>query len=203
MTTIAQITAIQSKLGITADGKAGPQTWAAIFRAIVGEPPVAASPSAEIVSDLKDIDPRSAMNIVTLRPEVQPYAVSLIHEAAALGIVIKVISATRTSEEQDALFAKGRTAPGPIVTNARAGHSNHNFGIAFDIGVFRDGTYIPEGPEYNAIGAIGIRLGLAWGGSWQSITDEPHFELRPTWAAGMSESQMLAELRAGRAPFTA
>nr|WP_295770097.1 M15 family metallopeptidase [Rhodoferax sp.] len=41
----------------------------------------------------------------------------------------------RSCAEQDALYAQGRTAPGNKVTNAKSGDSNHNFGIAFDIGV--------------------------------------------------------------------
>jgi len=46
---------------------------------------------------------------------------------------LKLISGLRTYEEQDALYAQGRTAPGPKVTNAPGGHSNHNFGLAFDM----------------------------------------------------------------------
>jgi len=35
-------------------------------------------------------------------------------------------------EEQTALFAIGRSAPGKVVTKARAGESFHNYGLAFD-----------------------------------------------------------------------
>jgi len=38
-------------------------------------------------------------------------------------------------------------------------------------------------------------LGLTWGGDFKTIVDEPHYELRPHWAAEMSETGMLAELR--------
>ena len=38
-------------------------------------------------------------------------------------------------------------------------------------------------------------MGLEWGGNWKSIQDEPHFQLRPEWAGGMGERDMLAELR--------
>lgn len=38
----------------------------------------------------------------------------------------------RTYDEQNQLFAKGRTLPGPKVTRARAGESQHNFGLAVD-----------------------------------------------------------------------
>ena len=181
------IRAVQRALKLDPDGIAGPQTWAAIHRRIVGIAPL---PSAG------EVDARSASVIATLLPEVRPYARALIHEAAAAEITLKVISGTRTYAEQDALYAQGRTAPGPKVTNARGGYSNHNHGIAFDVGVFSGDRYVPESSAYKAAGAIGRRLGLEWGGTWTSIVDEPHFQLRPTWAAGMSERDMLAELRA-------
>jgi hypothetical protein len=38
----------------------------------------------------------------------------------------------RTMEEQAALYAKGRTSKGKIVTKARPGESFHNHGLAFD-----------------------------------------------------------------------
>lgn len=120
---------------------------------------------------------------------------ALVQKAAASGIQIKVISGTRSFEEQDALFAKGRTAPGPKVTNARGGFSNHNFGIAFDIGVFSGNRYLPESPKYKAVGVLGMELGLEWGGNWTTIVDQPHFQLRPAWAQDLPEREMLASLR--------
>ena len=116
-------------------------------------------------------------------------------KAAANGITIKVISGLRTYAEQDDLYAQGRTKPGNIVTNAKGGYSNHNFGIAFDVGVFEGSSYLDESPKYKAVGVLGTDLGLEWGGNWKTIQDEPHFQLRPTWAADESEKDMLAELR--------
>jgi len=148
------------------------------------EPPVAG-----------EVDARSQSVIDTLLPEVQPIAKKFILECAAQDISIKIISGTRTYEEQNALYEQGRSKPGKVVTNARAGHSNHNFGIAFDIGVFKDGKYIEESPLYAAAAVIGKRLGLSWGGDWKNIEDQPHYELHPSWARDISESDMLAELR--------
>ena len=192
MTLDGTIRAVQAKLGVTVDGNPGPQTWNAIHRSIVGEPPVSSGTGTLA-------DERSERNIATLLPQVQPLARALIESAAAIGIAIKVISGTRTYEEQNALYEQGRTKPGRVVTNARGGYSNHNFGIAFDIGVFEGGRYLPESPAYKAVGAIGMKLGLEWGGNWKTIQDEPHFQLRPAWAREMSERDMLAELRARRA----
>lgn len=182
---------IQEKLGVGIDGKAGPETWGAIYARIV-RPKIDGQPPKEAVSP---VDERSERNIATLLPEVQPMARALVQKAAQHGITIKVISGTRSYAEQDALYAKGRTAPGPKVTNARAGYSNHNFGIAFDIGVFEGNRYLGESPKYKAVGALGMDLGLEWGGSWKTIVDQPHFQLRPVWASSMRERDMLAQLR--------
>ena len=198
MTIEELISAVQAKLGVQVDGKAGPQTWAAVYRRIVKPGPLAIDPTGATPADMPPVDPRSEKNIATLLPEVRPMARALVQKAAAMGIRIKVISGFRTYEEQAALYAQGRTAPGNIVTNARPGYSNHNFGIAFDIGVFEGNSYLPESPKYGAVGALGVDIGLEWGGSWKTIVDAPHFQLRPVWAAGLAEKQMLAELRARR-----
>jgi peptidoglycan L-alanyl-D-glutamate endopeptidase CwlK len=135
-----------------------------------------------------------------LLPDVRPYARELLLKAAAAEIRIKIISGLRTYEEQNRLYAQGRTIPDkPIVTNAQGGQSNHNFGIAFDIGVFEGNKYLGDSPKYKAVGVLGMELGLEWGGNWKSIVDQPHFQLRPTWAHGMNERSMLAELRRRKA----
>ena len=188
------IAAIQQELGVRVDGRAGPETWGAIYGRLVkkridGQPPARA---------IDEVDARSEKNIMTLLPEVRPIARMLIQKAGLAGIRIKVISGLRSYQEQDALYTKGRTEPGPKVTNARGGYSNHNFGIAFDVGVFEGSKYMPESVKYKAVGVIGMDLGLEWGGNWTTIVDQPHFQLRPAWAEGYTEKQMLAELRSRR-----
>lgn len=185
------IAAIQTKLRIQADGRAGPETWGAIYARIV-MPTIAGGPRFEAI---ESVDERSERNIATLLPEVQPIARSLVQKAALNGIQIKIISGFRTYAEQNQLYAQGRTEPGPKVTNARGGYSNHNFGIAFDVGVFEGRRYLGESVKYKAIGVLGTDLGLEWGGNWRSIVDQPHFQLRPSWAADYAEAEMLAEAR--------
>ncbi len=141
---------------------------------------------------------RSEQVIATLLPHVRPYARALFFKAREVGITINIISGTRSFDEQDRLYARGRTASGLKVTNARGGFSNHNFGIAFDVGVFNGNRYVPESPLYKAVGALGMELGLEWGGNWKTIIDQPHFQLCPAWADDMPERSMLAELRRRR-----
>ena len=134
---------------------------------------------------------------MTLVPKAQVAARKFLAAVIDAGIDAKIISGNRTWAEQDALFAKR-----PQVTKARGGFSNHNFGIAIDITIFKGSadpeqakTPVFESPLYKVIGALGTDLGLEWGGNWTSIVDEPHFQLRPAWAADLSEKEMLAELR--------
>lgn len=135
------------------------------------------------------VDERSERNIQTLNKKVQPLARKLIETAVDQGIYVKIICGRRTYEEQDELYAQGRTAPGNIVTKAKGGQSNHNFGTAFDIGIFdKSGkTYLDESPDYAKVGKIGEALGLEWGGDWKFV-DEPHFQF--------VEGRSLAQLRA-------
>ncbi len=196
---------VQKALNLHADGKAGPITWAAIRARVLRleETPEAAQVTLQAPSG--QVDERSEKTIATLHPRVAPYARALVHKAAGQGITIKIISGLRSYDEQAKLYAQGRSAPGVKVTNAGPGYSNHNFGIAFDIGVFSGRSYHAESPAYKAVGALGVDLGLEWGGNWKSIVDEPHFQLRPSWAAGLRERDMLAEMRsrvaAGRDVF--
>ena len=149
------------------------------------------------------VDPRSEAVISKLNPQVQPYARELVRKSARSGIQIKITSGLRTYKEQDRLYCQGRNIPycnslyklGKIVTNAKGGYSNHNFGIAFDIGIFEGNKYLPESPKYNEVGKIGKELGLEWGGDWKTLRDRPHFQLRPQWATKLSESKMLEALR--------
>jgi peptidoglycan L-alanyl-D-glutamate endopeptidase CwlK len=141
-------------------------------------------------------DPRSETNIDTLLPAARRAGVGLLASVndgrLGPGIVVKIICGTRTYAEQTALYAQGRTTPGPIVTDAPAGYSNHNFGIAFDIGIFNGEVYLDDSPLYSRVGALGREQGLDWGGDWSSFPDEPHFQLG--WSGSLVEARELVSL---------
>jgi peptidoglycan L-alanyl-D-glutamate endopeptidase CwlK len=158
------------------DGDFGPQSHAAAaaFEA----------QSLSLAQQMSPFDLRTEGNIQTLQPKAQVKAREFMKAVQdTLGsesVVFKIISGTRTYAEQNALYAQGRTRfPGPIVTRARGGQSNHNFGVAWDIGVFVGGQYVPESDLYKKAGKIGRDLGLEWGGDWKSLQDEPHFQAVP------------------------
>lgn len=138
--------------------------------------------------DLSVLDERSAKNVATLNPRVQQVFRNWIAEcqilAKAYGYEYKAISGNRTWDEQARIYAQGRTAPGKIVTNAKPGYSNHNFGIAVDMGVFKNGKYLDDADPENAdafhkkAAEIAAKYNLDWGGNWKSIKDNPHFEYK-------------------------
>ena len=72
------IAAIQEELDIDVDGKAGPQTWGAIYSRLVTKKIAGKSPSEA----LSGIDSRSEKNISTLWPEVRSMARALVQKAA-------------------------------------------------------------------------------------------------------------------------
>jgi peptidoglycan L-alanyl-D-glutamate endopeptidase CwlK len=143
-------------------------------------------------------DARSESMIATLHPRAQELARRSLAVIRKGGIDARVISGTRSYLEQNKLFAKGRFGnPPPIVTNARGGQSNHNFGIAWDIGIFdASGKYLEDSPLYAKAGKIAIAAHiehLEWGGNWTSFTDRPHYQ----HATGLTISQVRSRFEAG------
>lgn len=108
----------------------------------------------------------------------------------------------RTFKEQDELFAKGRTAPGARVTNSPAGLSMHNYGLALDIVLIKDGTALWDvkadldgdgKADWIEIVNIFKQYGWEWGGDWK-FYDAPHFQK----AFGKSVRELLALRNAGK-----
>lgn len=154
--------------------------------------------TASIVGGISSVSPKIAdasdRRIAALLPEVAEMAQKLIRSAAKAGIPLVVTQGYRTAEEQNALFAQGRTAPGIIVTDAPAGYSWHEYRRAFDVAPLNSAgqPYWPEDLAFWArIGALGKAVGLEWGGDWKGFQDRPHFEYHP----GLT----IADARAGRA----
>lgn len=129
------------------------------------------------------------------------------------GRPFKAYSGLRTFDEQNELYAKGRTKPGGIVTKARGGQSMHNYGLAVDSAPYNLMTpeewdvHWPDPDKKDsvwflleeALTEVGQLSGdpdthlveFEWGGRWR-FRDVPHIQIRTT----------LAELRNGLYPAT-
>jgi hypothetical protein len=89
------------------------------------------------------------------------------------GIPTKIISGFRDPEKQDQLYAQGRSAPGPVVTNAPGGSSLHNYGRAADLAPL-EGS---RADMYAALRETTPDNGLTWGGNFKSLYDPGHVQL--------------------------
>ena len=137
--------------------------------------------SQAIAAQFGAFDSRSENNIITLLPKAQALARQFLTLLTATGKDIRIISGTRTYSEQNAIYRQGRYGnKQPKVTNARGGQSNHNFGLAWDIGIFEDGKYITTNSKYIALSSLVLPQlpNLEWGGNWQSFRDYPHYQLK-------------------------
>jgi len=122
-------------------------------------------------------------NLDDLRPEVRPLVDAFLAACTAAGLDLIVTATSRTLAEQAALYAQGRTAPGPRVTNAPPGTSAHNYGLAIDIVPMVNGKPDWNGHDsiWQQIGSLGQAAGLEWFGAPGSpYVEMPHFQL-PNW----------------------
>jgi len=112
---------------------------------------------------------------------------------AGTPIDFTVVWGVRTTAQQKALYAQGRTTAGPKVTskNGTTNKSNHQakadgFGHAVDIYPFVGGKLLVAdgGDELHVIAAhiktvaAGLGVAITWGGDWVTPHDPPHFELK-------------------------
>lgn len=128
------------------------------------------------------MDQRSLDNLNTLHPKLRQSAIDAWTEAQAAmpdNTKIIVVQGLRTFKESDDLYAQGRTKPGSIVTNAGAGKSYHNYGLAFDFEMITNGkTDWVVGPHWLKVVEIMKKHGMSWGGDFKTLPDAPHFENR-------------------------
>ena len=123
--------------------------------------------------------------ILGLHPEIREDVAEIINDLYKQGIKVRVISGLRTFEQQQALYNKGRTAPGNIVTKAKPGQSYHNYGLAVD-------TVYPAAKKAAVVAAF-KKKGFEWGGEFSDFPDPPHFQKRfgYTWQQFLTRNKYI------------
>lgn len=122
------------------------------------------------------------LNNTNMNKTVVSIVKEVIKEMYEAGIYVGVSGAFRSFAEQDELYKQGRTKAGAIVTNAKGGQSNHNYGVAVDLFQYsedgKEAIYENGTKRFNKIVSAMKSRGMKWGGDWNgSFKDYPHFEL--------------------------
>lgn len=151
-------------------------------------------------------DKVSVSRVALLHPAIRDEVTLLIEKVECglpEGTAIRVVQGFRTFAEQTALYALGRTKVNPdgkstknplgnIVTNAKAGTSYHNYGLAIDFSIVIDrdknGTWDELSwdvkadrdkdkiPEWSEMSNVFEAYGYEWGGRWRTFLDLPHLQ---------------------------
>lgn len=126
------------------------------------------------------MDKVSLSRLQQLHPAIREDAIQAYNEAVKatpVNVHPVIVQTLRTFEEQDLLYQKGRTRPGPKVTNAKPGTSYHNYGLALDFALQVNGKIVWKVDD-NWMKVVNIfkKHGFSWGGDWQSFKDYPHME---------------------------
>ena len=137
--------------------------------------------------DLHDADPRGKLDDASMNGTFTGMARSTIRDLRRENIDMRVTDGFRSFQEQDDLYAQGRTAPGQRVTGARGGQSWHNYGVAADLAMQDgNGAHWRTNGDYAHLwqryGEIAQNHGLTWGGTW-THQDLPHMEYHPGYTA--------------------
>ena len=117
----------------------------------------------------------NSRSLSDLNPKVKTLCEQFIASCAKQNIDILITSTYRDVESQNALYAQGRTVPGNKVTNARAGQSFHNYGVAFDfVPIVNGKAQWNDMALFTKCGEIAESLGLEWAGRWTKFKEMAH-----------------------------
>jgi peptidoglycan L-alanyl-D-glutamate endopeptidase CwlK len=136
------------------------------------------------------MDSISEQRLKQVHPVLAAKVRAIADKLATESIYLRVVQGYRTLAEQDTLYKQGRSLPGPIVTNAPAGRSYHNYGLAVDVVPSRSGLDDPFDPDWNHANPAWGRMiaeaqaaGLECGADWSKLKDYPHVQLTGKWPA--------------------
>ena len=149
------------------------------------------------------MDNITLQRIATLHPKIRQKVLDayshINNKLLGKGIRLRFAYTTRTNQEQDELYAQGRTKLFDkngkrlgIVTKAKGGQSIHNYHLAWDIVLLLDknGDGIFEEASWNTVLDFDKdgeadwmevtnyfkSIGAEWGGDWKFV-DKPHFQI--------------------------
>lgn len=159
---------------------------------VLAPAPVAPKPKSKVWR----VDP------LMLYPPFLQKVQKVLDECSKAGADFFVISGFRSADEQNKLYAQGRSDKSkPKVTNAKAWESMHNFHCAVDC--CRDADVTKEGlqpswklEDYRILAETAKKHGLEAAFFWKSFQEGPHIQL-PFDKMGLGRDQLKAAYLSG------
>lgn len=119
-----------------------------------------------------------------LRDKLKEWYLEANNKLLPKGYRLRITHVYRSVQEQNDLYAQGRTKKGSIITNAKGRQSIHNYGLAFDFVILRDlddnGTFetadFTVNEYWKRVANYFKSKGFTWGGDFKSFKDAPHLE---------------------------
>lgn len=126
--------------------------------------------------------------LTDLSPHIQQECTKHLKLCKDHGIDAFLTCTFRSAQEQDSLYHQGRklilgkwVKIGRVVTNAMAGFSAHQFGLAYDLGIITNGkiNWDASSPDWLLAGHLGESIyGIEWLGNPKSkFKESAHFQL--------------------------
>ena len=117
----------------------------------------------------------NSRDIKDLHPKVAYLCTKFVLLCKEAGIDVIITSTYRDIESQNKIYAQGRTASGPRVTNAKGGESFHNYKVAFDFVPIVNGKADWNNTmTFRKCGEIAESIGLEWAGRWHNFKELAH-----------------------------
>ena len=133
----------------------------------------------------------NSRDLKELNPKVRERVERWLNACKKEGIDVLVTSTYRDAASQNALYAQGRTKPGKIVTNAKAGDSWHNWRCAVDFVPIVNGKAAwNDTALFTKCGELAEKQGLEWAGRWKRFKELAHVQ----YTAGLT----LSDFKAGK-----
>lgn len=155
------------------------------------------------------METKSLARLQQLHPICRDKAIDAYNEAVQAtpkGVHPYIDQTLRTFEESTKLYnqpfdGKDNDGDGRIdeadekVSNAKAGQSWHNYGLALDFHLQINGKDVwdEKNPNWKVVVNIFKKHGFSWGGDWNSFKDYPHLEYK----GGYTLAQLQAKHKAG------
>jgi peptidoglycan L-alanyl-D-glutamate endopeptidase CwlK len=130
-------------------------------------------------------------DINELHPKVAEKCREFINRCKEQGIDVVITCTYRSEEEQNSLYAQGRTMPGKKITNAKGKNSYHFWRVAFDfVPIVNGKAQWNDLKLFKQCGEIAESVGLEWAGRWKSFVEYAHCQY--------TDGLTLADFQAGK-----